>query len=167
MTTAEHQGAPPRGFTELKEFFSSRSKLAEALGTKRDTLMTWEKGVSERLRYSSRERVAVLLALCKEAARRMPEREAVGEWMLTRQPALRGASPSQLVRSYGVDAFHTVRYLISAEAPRPGLQPEPSDEDLDAMNAELPPRAARRARNARKRLDEFLAAGGDAPHALL
>jgi hypothetical protein len=96
------------------------------------------------------ERVRLLLAVCKEAATRMPDREAVGRWMLTHQPSLDGDSPADAVLRHRTAAYDLLLSAIHATSPAAELEPR-SSEFWTAFEAGLPEATAARARAARER----------------
>ena len=82
-------GGKERVVAELLVFYGSRSRLANALGTTRDTVRSWSAGTAPAPpRVELLERAELLLGLCRAARRYMAADRQVGEWSARAEPVL-------------------------------------------------------------------------------
>jgi hypothetical protein len=109
INQSPHPGAPP-GYDELHAYFAQ--SLDAALGVSRDTIRKWNHHQASRVRRDKALRVAVLLSACREAEALMHEPRAVGLWMLTPQPLLRGAMPARILVERGPRGLPLVKKAI-------------------------------------------------------
>jgi hypothetical protein len=114
-TAPKVMGCPPN-FLRLKQFFGSKTALANALGVHRGTISKWDRGQASRLRQSSIERVGMMSAVAEQVARFMPTDASVGPWLLQPQPALGGEAPAHLIHRDGIEAYELILQKAAAIA---------------------------------------------------
>ncbi len=121
---AEHPGAPD-GYYRLTEYFGSVSDRADALGVGRDTIRAWDTRSASKLRAASRRRVSALVMVCRDLGAVMSEPAAVGRWLLTEQPGLMGARPTDVLLKLGSEGARFIVQVAYGVAPvRPGDVPD-------------------------------------------
>lgn len=121
---AKHPGAP-EGYSGLGDYFDSVSDRAAALGVERDTIRAWDARRASRLRAASRRRVSALLAVCRDLGGVRSDPPAIGRWLLTEQPGLMGARPTDVLLKLGSEGARFVVLVAYGVAPvRPGDVPD-------------------------------------------
>jgi Flp pilus assembly protein TadG len=133
---AAHGGAP-QGYGEVRSYFATVSERARALGVQRQTIRVWDKAAASRLREESEERVQLLVTTARDIANLMGEPRAVGRWLLTEQPLLRGVSPANLLLSLGASGQEVVRQLAVGVSPVNPADVPDGDAFWRALEAKL------------------------------
>ncbi len=152
--TRPHSGSPD-GYDRLAEYFASVSDRAEALGVERDTIRVWDARGASRLRQCSRRRVSALLAVCRDLGAVMSEPVTVGRWLLTEQPGLMGARPTDVVLKLGAEGGRFVVSVAYGVAPvRPGDLPD-AESFWRAVEAKLSGEDLVQVKRTRERVDGF------------
>lgn len=131
-------GQAEQAVAELLVFYGSRSRLANALGTTRDTVRSWSASTAPaRPRVELLERAELLLGICKATRRYMAADRQVGEWTLAPSPSLQGHSPAQMLSRHGREGLQVLlAELATIAPPRPvGPVEMPSIEQLRASLA--------------------------------
>lgn len=107
----------PESYGEVSVYFRTVSDRARALGVQRNTVRKWDEGAAARLRTESHDRVQLLLSAARDVRDLMGDPFAVGRWLLTQQPGLRGVAPAELLLQFGGRAQEVVRQLAMGVSP--------------------------------------------------